>query len=83
MICVTLLLFMHAMYSGGVVCAFCGSCMVGVLINLSTSVKSEYVSFPTASFYQSYCPGVGGLCTCWLDWGVCLLWELQYVCILL
>ena len=57
MICVTLLLFMHAIYSGGVVCAFCGSCTVGALIDLYTSVKSEYVSFPigmsmSACFYR-------------------------------
>ena len=46
MILVTLLLLIHAMYCWGLVCVLYGYCMVAVLINLYTLVKSEYVSFP-------------------------------------
>ena len=50
MICVTLLLLIHAMYYRGVVCVLYGYCMEAVLIDLYTLVKSEYVSFPTVNF---------------------------------
>ena len=47
MICVTLLLLIHAMYSGGIVCVLCGYYIVAC-VNLSICLlaKSEYVSFP-------------------------------------
>ena len=65
MVFVTLLLLIHAMYSGGVVCVIYGYCMVAVLIDLYTLVKSEYVSFPigiSALCNRLNCAGVVGLC---------------------
>ena len=51
---------------GVVVCVFFGSCMIAVLADLYTLVKSEYVSFAigmSALWHRSNCPGVVGLCT--------------------
>ena len=76
MICVTLLLLIPAMY-WGVVCALYGYCMVVVLINQYTLVKSEYVSFPigmSALCNRSNSAGVVGLCRSGLYWGVPLPW---------
>ena len=54
----------------GGVCVLYGYCMVAVLINLYTLVKSEYVSFPIgmSAFHNRWnCAGAVGLCRLVLD----------------
>ena len=81
MIFFTLLLLMPAMYLGGVVCVFYGYCMLAVLIDIYTSVKSEYVSFPiglSALCSRQNCADVAGLCRLVLHSGEV---HLPWVCV--